>query len=487
MSSQRANEFAGAPGARVSKPRDIANGRSQRLAYIKAALLFGAVAGLLLAPALKPGVILAPVDLLYESPALAYERPTSYDEPANPHLFDQAYQFVPWRFHAWSRLRAEDLPLWNPQSATGSPFVATLQSAVFYPINLLTLALPFRATLVASALLRLWIAGFGVYALMRRYGTSQVAGLISGMSFMLSSFLIDWLGHPHTNVAIWLPFLILAVEGLFTSHSRRAAMGWWPTLALVVGIQFLGGHIETSRDILLAAGLYAVVRAVQQYPTSLRAGLRQLALAASAVALGAGIAAIQLLPFLEWLPLSAEYQRRASNGLTIWSFHPREALALPLAIMPNLYGDPTWQGPYWSFNPWGSFNESALYAGLIPLSLAVGALAAWRFDPIVRAWTIIGGVALGLALQVPLLNLFLQIPGISLGHPGRLRLVAIFAVAILAGRGLDQVMEPSRKSQILTRRFLAAALGFTLTVAVLFNVLLRYVTGWNTRAISRLA
>src|SRR5439155_1734352 len=113
-------------------------------------------------------------------------------------------------------------------------------------------------------------------------------------------------------------------------------------LAALVGIQFTGGHIETSVDVLFCLGAYHGLRWWQG------AGRRQLALLllpALAVALGTALAAVQLLPFLEWLPLSAEYQRRLPAGIAL--FDPRswhEVLALPLVLFPNLYGNPTWPG-----------------------------------------------------------------------------------------------------------------------------------------------
>ncbi len=452
-----------------------------------AALLLGLCVALLL-PALQPGRVLAPVDLYYETPVYAPERPPGYTEPANPHLFDQAYQFVPWRHYAWERLRDGEMPLWNPLSGTGTPFIATLQAAVFYPLNLLTLPLPFAATFVASALLRLWIAGFSLYLLLRRYGSSPAAGLLGGVAFMLCGFIVSWLGHPHTNAAVWLPALVLAVEGLLTSTPRRMALRWWAALALVVGVQLLGGHIETSRDILFAAGLYALVRIAQLSARPIRQrGLKLLA-ATLAVALGTGIAAVQLLPFIEWLPLSAEYQARSNAGFDVWRFNPETLLALPLAVMPNLYGNPTWDGAYWSFNPRGSFNESVLYAGTLPLALCVAALTSIRRDPVVQAWTLTGGVTLGMALGLPLFDWLNQLPGFALGHPGRLRLIALCAVAVLAGRGLDSIR--SHTATATAYRTLMGTLGVialaTGAVLLLFNVVFTRMSNWETRAVARI-
>src|SRR2546426_10564475 len=98
----------------------------------------------------------------------------------------------------------------SPYSLSGTPFVASMQSAVFYPINLLLTALPFARTFAWSALVRLWIAGFSAYLLARFHRVSVCGALVAGVSFMLCGYLIVWLGHPHTNVAVWLPALVLA-------------------------------------------------------------------------------------------------------------------------------------------------------------------------------------------------------------------------------------------------------------------------------------
>src|SRR5207244_7520313 len=113
--------------------------------------------------------------------------------------------------------RPARLPLWNPYRLAGTPFIASMQSAVFYPITLLLTPLPFARTFAWSALLRLWIAGFSAYLLARFHRVSPTGALVAGVSFMLCGYLIVWLGHPHTNVAVWLPALVLAAERLLAA------------------------------------------------------------------------------------------------------------------------------------------------------------------------------------------------------------------------------------------------------------------------------
>ena len=379
-------------------------------------------------------------DVLFATPFFAERAPPGFTRPANPLVFDVAYQFVPWRHFAWASVRQGRLPLWNPYSLSGTPFVASMQSAVFYPINLLLTPLPFARTFAWSALVRLWIAGFSTYLLARFYRVSRTGALLAGVSFMLCGYLIVWLGHPHTNVAVWLPALVLAGERLLAAPCATSVA----LLAVLVGIQFTGGHIETSVDVLFCLGVYYGLRWWQVVP---RRGLA-IVLPALAVALGTALAAAQLVPFLEWLPLSAEYARRPPARLVL--FDPRawrDLLALPLALFPNLYGNPTWPGPYRSYLPWGNYNENVLYVGTVPLLLALVALR-FRREPPVRALAVLVLVAAGMAFHLPALDWPNALPGLARANPARLRLVTSFGLALLAGFGADAVLDggpPARR------------------------------------------
>ena len=55
---------------------------------------------------------------------------------------DARSQFYGWRAYGFGQVRAGRFPLWNPHEFLGMPFVATLQSAMFYPTNWLCAVLP---------------------------------------------------------------------------------------------------------------------------------------------------------------------------------------------------------------------------------------------------------------------------------------------------------------------------------------------------------
>lgn len=228
----------------MRKTRRGQHGWSRTREYLAVSLLLAAILLLFFQHALHPDRVLSPADRIFSTPFFAEVAPPGFREPASPLFFDQVYQFAPWRYFVWKSLREGTFPLWNPYSYCGTPLIATMQAAVFYPVNLLLTLLPFHLTFVWSAILRLWVAGGSTYFLMRRYGLTLTPSLVASVSFMLCGFLIVWLGHPHTNVAVWLPVLMLCGAVLVTAPSPRTALRAIACLALLIGIQFTGGILR---------------------------------------------------------------------------------------------------------------------------------------------------------------------------------------------------------------------------------------------------
>ena len=302
--------------------------------------------------------------------------------------------------------------------------------------------MPFERTFVWSAILRLWTAGILTFLLARRLGLSPLPGLIAALAFMLSGFLVVGIGHPHTGVAIWLPGIALAAELALAARARAAVLRAIAVLALLVGVQFSGGHVETSVDIFIATGLYLLIRWHQlgwSRARGLGTKLRPLFVFGTGWVLGAGLGAMQLLPFLEWLRLSEEAGNRAASTSFVL-FDPgafKNLLMLPLFVFPNLYNNPTWDPPYFDFLPWGrNYHSDMLYVGVLPFLLAIVALRrCWRATPVVRAWGIVALIALGRALYLPVFDWVNHLPLLELGKPHLFRLIGSFSVCVLAGFG----------------------------------------------------
>jgi hypothetical protein len=422
---------------------------------------------------LTPEYVLSPADMIYATPFFADYAPPGFARPSNATLSDQPYQFVPWRYIAWRALRDGRLPLWDANSLAGKPFLATQQHALFYPINVLLTVLPFGQTFGWSAFLRLLIAGLSMYLLARQYRLCGAAALFAALSFMLCGFFVVWLNHPHTNVAIWLPALVLATEHLLHAKGWQRTLRVTMLLTLLIAVQFTGGHAQTTLDLFFALGMYYLLRWLSVVPKRQRFSAKYLALLClaplSAVVMGACLAAVHLLPFLEWLPLSEVVHARAADSF-VW--HQPGTLVrlqtLLVVLFPNLYGNPTWSRiDYLGTVVQTNYNEIALYCGVLPVVSACAALSLWRQSVLVRIWVVVTAVALGRALQLPIFDWINQLPIFTLAEPARARLIAQFGICLLAGFGLHWLIRPSQVERQRVAWVWGACLGGTVILGAL--------------------
>jgi hypothetical protein len=87
-------------------------------------------------PLVFQGYVLSQSDVLYFFPPWEALRPPGVLHPSNSLLSDLSLQFYPFRTYAQSMLSQGEIPLWNPALLGGVPFLANMQSALFYPTTL---------------------------------------------------------------------------------------------------------------------------------------------------------------------------------------------------------------------------------------------------------------------------------------------------------------------------------------------------------------
>ena len=345
---------------------------------------------------------------------------------------DFSGQFVAFAHYQAIRLAQGEVPLWNPYNNAGSPFLADTQSAVFYPPRLLTIAAlnitggstPQRMydALQKEMVAHVLIASLLMYALVRRLTPGQpysvIGGLVAGITFAYGGYLT---GYPQLQLAvmeagIWLPLALLAVH----EATRPARIGWrWLGLAgLALALSLLAGHPQTSLFLgyVTLAYLGWRVATLRHRWTAFVAGAALIGL------IGVGIAAVQLIPGLEYTRLTARS-------------------ALNVDAMGN--GFPFYDVLQMIFPGWLSL-WSPLYFGIAGLALAI--YAVWRRVNGAVFWLAMGALALGLSFGrgTILYDLFYSlIPGFSLFRGQERCAYVIAAVAsILAGLGTVAMCSP---------------------------------------------
>jgi len=343
----------------------------------------------------------------------------------------------------------------------GAPLLANYQLALYYPPGWLLFILqtiggvPWMAwgyTLLVAGHLS-W-AGYGTAKLVKQFGLSELAQVVSGLAFSMSGFLIARAGFISMIwSAAWMPWLILCAE-LFTGETKRnrkfGKFGW---LALCSGMQLLSGHAQITWYSFLFLGCWALMAGwIRQ---GWKGATKIFLVSIAGVLVGACLAAAQLIPTFELLLQS---QRAASVNFDVamvYSFWPWRFLTL---LAPSFFGNPAY-GDYWGY---ASYWEDAIYIGLLPILMAFSTLKYLRRQKgridfvgsqnrqrIFLLWglSIIASI-LALGKNTPVFPfLYRNIPTFDMFQaPARYMLWPVFSMCLLSGFGLDSLARPIGKA-----------------------------------------
>jgi hypothetical protein len=386
---------------------------------------------------------------------------------------DFSGQFVAFFGYQVERLAEGEVPLWNPYNNAGHPFLADTQSAVFYPPRLLTVAAvtivdqtapgELYAALQNEMALHVLLGTLLMYAFVRRITApddgratraSVIGGLVAALTVGYSGYLS---GYPQLQLAvleagIWLPLVLL---GIFQA-TRRAQPGWTCMVlaGVALGLSLLAGHPQTSLfTIYLALAFLAYRLAAHHTRAGWRTFARRVVLAAAVMALVAGgLAAVQLLPGLEYTRLTTRQDMTfdaKGNGLLF-----RDIIQV---LFPAVLTE-------WS----------PLYVGIAGLILAV--IALWRRVPFSAFFGIAALVGLGLSFGAGTIlydAAYLLLPGCS-WFRGQERAAFIIAhsVSILAGLGTAHVLAWDVTAERARRVIRVALVGLLAACVFIAGVLL---------------
>ncbi len=297
----------------------------------------------LFSDSVRTGRGISAADLIYQFDCFSYLAPPGY-RPANALLEDQVTQFEPWRYYARQQIRSGHLPIDNPWQGGGVPLLGNYQSALLYPTQLAYYVLPENLASLLSAVGRLLAAGLGTWLLCRSLGISRPVAWTAGAMFALGGFNVAWLGHPHSNCSILLPWVLWMTLRLFCCprrHRWRRVIG----LGIVAALLMLGGHPATVFHVLFCAGTLALFLALRRLWRARRRAMPRRAVLPSvgralgrwgvAMLLGALLASPALVPFVLYLRQSAAWVTRQDHGGSAES--PRILLTW---LAPNVFGNP---------------------------------------------------------------------------------------------------------------------------------------------------
>jgi hypothetical protein len=343
-------------------------------------------------------------------------------------------------------LQAGHYPLWNPYLFAGMPTFGSLAFPRYvYPpaqvFNLLQQKLGFvPLTWLFGHLL---FGGLGMMWLLSRWRLPTAALVLGAVAFVLFPQVVAWGVHGHGSklgAAMYLPWIVgwaLRVQdgGNRVRRSRAVAM-----LGLLLGLQFLRGHVQITYYTLATVGWLTLWNAVLPFEEILaqvapRVRAARLGLVICGLAIGFLVGAVLLVPVHDYAAISIRGQDSEGGGgvgleyATGWSLAPGELSTL---VLPDAAG--FGKATYLGLMP---FNDYPNYLGFLLLLLAAAAASRRRaalmtalaaFVVLVIMASFGEGFYALLYRYLPFFNKF-RVPSMIL-------ILVAFSVALLAPRGL---------------------------------------------------
>ncbi|HMK62212.1 MAG TPA: YfhO family protein, partial [Acidimicrobiales bacterium] len=338
---------------------------------------------------------------------------------------DQITQMIPWTQLAWSEVHHGHLPLWNPYSGLGTPLAFNFQTAAFSLPALVGYLFPMNLAYSVQVLAALLIAGSGTYVVGRLLGLGALSSAMAATVFELSGPLVGWLGWPVGWVLAWAGWLFAATVLVLRARHRARSVA---LLAVVVACVVYAGEPDTV--VLLTGGFVVFVAVVLLLRVGalggsgpIRTPLFDLVCAG---VLGAALSAPLLLP-------GAQLGRHSVRS------HFSTAQALPVRdlvgfVVQGFDGLPV--AVRW-------FGDTA-YVGFVAVVLAaVGLVRSWRrrrTRPEATAFGVVAVVFVALAFVGLATAVADALPRVVPVTWYRSELVAVFALAVLAGVGTEAIV-----------------------------------------------
>ncbi len=372
-------------------------------------------------------------------------------------------QFWPWHTLVKNALLHGEWPLWTPLLANGTPLLANMQSAVFYPPNWLALLLPVEQFLTLSVALHLALAGWFMFAFARHLGQTDFAATVAALGYMLGGYLVGRTQFiTMIHAAAWIPLLLLLTDRLAQRPNWRTGLA----MGIVLAVQFLAGHAQLWVYTGALMGGYGLIRCWAETKSWRRCGQFGGSLALAGL-LALLLAAVQILPTAELVSQSPRSTGAARYEALTYSFWPWRLITL---AAPDFFGNPA-QGNYWGY---ANYWEDHAYAGILPLMAALAGLWIYfrqkeKLQPSLPpgvipffALLIPASLLLALGWNTPVyLFLFDHVPGVALFRaPARLLIWYAVALAVLAGAGL-QWLHITPKNRGKWNRLLAVCVAIT--------------------------
>ena len=366
---------------------------------------------------------------------------------------------------------------WNPYIFGGIPYVEAFHGDIFYPFSILKFFGSIYRMVGYSLVIHILFSSLFMYLCARQFKLQKVPALLAAICYMVGPYLVSLVAPGHEGkvfVTTLFPLVMLFLDRAF---ERRPFMNF-TFMGMVIGIIIVSPHPQMSYFTLWGVSFYAAFKLINivRDQKSIGPAVKPALLVTYAVLIGLLLSAIQFFPGYQY---TTHFSPRADakrgwEWATSWSMHEEDAMSLliPEFVGVNAGNSETY---YWGKN---HFKDNSDVAGTSVFFLALIGFFFYRR----RESYFFGGLALfallyALAGTTPVFKIFYYlIPKVqSLRAASMIMFLFLFSVSLLAGMGLQHVIDSYRKRKkeiVSDRRFNYLLWGFPgllLLLAVLFS------------------
>ncbi len=292
---------------------------------------------------------------------------------------DQLNYFYPLRAFAASSFDKWGITFWNPYMFAGVPFIADVQTAYFYPTNLLfnifyTIfgGLGYGAYQI-FALSHVLLMSVATFVAVKIHKKSNLMAIFFAIFYTYASFnALHFIHFSFIQTTLFFPLIISLFAKFLQTRNNKVGVA----ISALVAISFLGGYAQYLYGLMLFLGVFWLYNIITK--KSYKNKKFVLAKAFALVYVGLGI----MLAMFQWIPALDFTKETTRKDLTL-ADSQISSVGFDRAInfvSPRFYGEISQDAkegktPYW----WGSqvnyeYWESAIFFGVIPFLMFIVAI-----------------------------------------------------------------------------------------------------------------
>lgn len=354
-----------------------------------------------------------------------------------------------------------EIPFWDSTKSFGKPFLTIFFFMQFHPINLIGLILPTQYMWPCTTTLKVLLAGFYTFKILKQYNNSLSISIFGGIAYMFSLYLIVWIGSPIGLTAATIPFFVFGViQFLEKGPNPRTKI----TLMISTISLILSGFPSIAFYAILIMGVYTLVNQKLQIFNK-----KSLSLLFGMI-LSFGTLIATLYYSQQFLTITG-LDYRENKGLIFLPIKQFIQIAFPKIV-----------GDYYEVakNGFGNFNETTNYFSIFLLALTILNIVlliwkSYRKRNSIVFWT---GIQLwSVSMIYGFLNIqkvFSNLPIFSTNPSTRLQGIFVLSSIIIGCTSLDYIIKRAQDNSVFKKN-ISIVLTISITSAIVANRLHRYI------------